>query len=356
MFRKGQEATELIVLLAVIAIAGLLIYSTSQARLSESSQVLLMSQARATVNDLAGAASEVYSEGTGARRKVYITIPEGANSTRVQINGTMINIGLDLAFGVSTDINTQTSMNLVQGADFPTTPGSYWVYVTAMQGYVLIGSSNFVINPTSLSVTMSPSSSTSSVITFTDVGTVPLRVTLSPQWQYNATVNLTLNTTDFALFPTQAGSTVYVLATFQTYSNTTLQPYIGNIVVSTNTSETEGIPLNINVVGTQQPSGVSYMTIDTFKDSSYSTATTNFTLPKMVNINGSGWTAGAVTLNITNPSGISVSGYPTTVQANNSGYFNTTWNPAGNPPGSYTLGANQSGTTASTSFSITGCS
>ncbi len=354
MFRKGQEATELIVLLAMITVAGLVIYSTSQTNLAQSQRTLIISQAKAAISDLSSAASEVYSEGAGARRKVYITIPEGVDSSGVYVNNTMINIRVTSSSG-STDINTQTSMRVVQGADFPTTPGSYWVYVTAKQGYVLIGSSYISINPSSLSISMPQSNSTSGVISFTNIGTFPVAVTLSSQWSYGGTVNVTLNTTYFVLFPSGTENTVNLLVTAQTYSNTSLQSYSGSILATTNTTETDTINLNVNVIGTQVPTGVSYIVVDTFRNSSYSTPSTNFTLPAIVNITGSGWSSGAVTLNITNPSGSSVSGYPTTVTANSSGGFNSTWNPAGNTPGNYTLGANQSGATASTSFNITGC-
>jgi hypothetical protein len=354
MLVKAQGAMELLILLALITFVGLIIYSSSQTSLSQSNKLLITSQARATVNDLASAASEVYSEGVGARRKVYVTIPEGVDSARVYANNTMINIGLNLSPNTTTDINTQTTMRVVQGADFPTTPGSYWVYVTAQEGYVIIGNPNININPTILLLTTSPSSSTNAVVTFTNTGATPVSVNLTPQWSYNGTVDLSCNVTNFALYPTVGGSTVYVLVMIQTYMNTTLQPYIGRILVTTNTTETGEISLVVNVVGTQLPAGVSYITIDTFKNSSYSTATTNFTLPKMVNVNGSGWTNGVVTLTINNPSGSSI--YSTNVIANTSGSFSYTWNPAGNLAGNYTLIANQSSTSTNTTFNITACS
>ena len=359
MLLRGQGATELIVLLALIAVVGLIIYASSQQRLSESNTALIMSQARASVNDLASAASEVYSEGPGARRKVLITIPEGANPARVYVNNTMINIGLNLSPGVSTDINTQTTMRVVQGADFPTTPGSYWVYVTAQQGYVLIGSSNLNINPRSLSIVMSPYNSTNATIIFSDIGTIPLSVNLTPQWSYNSTVSITLNATNFTLSPS---SSAYISLTAQTFANTPLQTYVGSILVSTNTTETETVSLSVSVVGTQTLMGVSYITVDTFRNSSYLTATTNFPLPKMVNITGSGLIVNTVTtLNILNSAGISVISSNITncsapFNTDSSGGFLCQVNPAGLTPGSYTATANQSAVTVSASFSITACS
>jgi type II secretory pathway pseudopilin PulG len=354
MPRKGQGATELLVLLAMIAIVGLIIYASSQTTLAESRKLLLVSQARATVNDLSSAASEVYSEGPGAKRRVYIVIPEGSDSARVYVNNTMINIGLSID-STTSDINTQTNMKLVQGADFPKTPGSYWVPVTAKEGYVLIGNSYLDINPASLSLETSTSNLKESVIVFTNLGATPIEVTLSPQWSYNGTVDLTLNTTSFTLASSGDAAVAYLLVSIQTYSTTSLQQYSGKINVGTNTSETAEINLNVNVVGTQIPTGVSYIIIETFKNSSYSTQTTNFTLPTMVNITGSDWSAGQVTIDIRNPSGSSVSGYPKDETVNESGGFSHAWNPAGATPGTYTVIANQTSDNVSTTLDITVC-
>ncbi|MCX6775910.1 MAG: hypothetical protein NT130_03630 [Candidatus Micrarchaeota archaeon] len=355
MSPRAQGAIELLVILAMIALAGLVIYSTSQNTLAESSKALIVSQARATVNDLSSAASEVYSEGVGARRKVYITIPEGVDSSKVYVNNTMINIGLKIG-GQTSDINTQTSMRLLQGSDFPTTPGGYWVDVVAKNGYVLIGSSYLSIVPQSISVEMPPSNSTSTLVTFTNMGSVPLNVTLSPQWTYAGVVNMSLNTTNFILSTSGDSSTSYVNVNFITYQDTPLQPYAGTINVATNSSETAQIDVYVNVVGNQLPTGVSYITIDTFKDSGYSSPTTNFALPYYATINGSNWNEGIVTLDILGPSGSSVSGYPVQLNVNSSGIFiYNEFNPAGLQIGVYNILASQSETNASYSFNITAC-
>jgi len=355
MPRKGQGATELLVLLAMIAVVGLIIYASSQTTLAESRKLLLVSQARATVNDLASAASEVYSEGPGAKRRVYIVIPEGSDSARVYVNNTMINIGLKID-STTSDINTQTNMKLVEGADFPKTPGSYWVPVTAKEGYVLIGSSYLDISPASLSFEIPLSNSTNSTIRFTNLGPVPIDVTLSPQWTHNGTVDLSLNTTNFVLASSGDAVTAYVLVSIQTYSNTSLQRYSGKINVGTNSTETAEISINVNVVGTQIPTGVSYIVIETFKNSSYLTQTTNFTLPTNASVIGSNWAPGTVTVDIKDPSANSLSGYPTEVTANSSGGFTHTFNPAGLTPGNYTAISNQSTVNVNTSFNITVCS
>lgn len=349
---KAQGAIELLVLLALIAVAGLVIYSSSQTNLSQSKRALITSQARAAVNDLATAASQVYSEGFGAKRMVYITIPEGTISSRVYANNSIINIGVSIDSTI-TDINTQTTMKVVQGADFPTTPGSYWVPVTARAGYVLIGNSYLSINPSSLSIEMSPSSSTNSTIVFTNVGSTPINVTLTRQWSYDGIVNLTLNTTNFVLTP-GAGATAYVQANLITFLGTPLQLYSGNIGVSTNTSEAANIGLSVNVVGTQIPTGASYLAIETFKDNSYSTLTTNFTLPKNVTLTGLGWNGSStVDINVRDPSGRLVLNF--SCPTNSSGAFNCSFIPAGLTPGQYSITANQS--MNQTAYSnITACS
>jgi len=352
---RAQGAIELLVILAMIATVGLIIYSASQNTLAGSNKALIVSQARATVNDLSSAASEVYSEGVGAKRKIYIVIPEGVDPSRVYVNNTVINIGLKIE-GQTSDINTQTGMRLLQGSDFPTSPGGYWVEVVAKNGYVLIGSSALSVVPASISVEMPPSNSTSIVLTFTNTGSVPLDVTLSPQWTYAGVVDMGLNTTNFILNTSGGSSISYVNVTFTTYQNTSLQTYAGMISVATNTSAKEQVDVYVNVVGGQLPTGVSYITIDTFKDVGYSSSTSTFTLPYNVTINGSRWYEGIVTLNIIGPSGNVVqTAYPT---ANSSGVFiYNGFNPAGLPVGVYNITATQpGGTNASYQFNITTCS
>ena len=247
-------------------------------------------------------------------------------------------------------------MQLVQGVDFPTTPGSYWVPVTAKTGYVLIGNSYLDISPASISLEVLPSNSTSAIVRFTNLGSTPLSVVLTRHWSNDGLVDLTLNTTSFTLASSGDAVTAYLLVNFTAYSDTPLQSYAGKIDVSTNTTETGDINLNVNVVGTQLPIGVSYIVIETFKNSSYSTQTTNFTLPSSVDITGAYWANATVTLDIKDPSGNSVSGYPTHFAANTSGGFVYTWNPAGATPGQYTAIANQSGISSTTYFNVTSCS
>ncbi|MEM3555710.1 MAG: hypothetical protein QXF56_03275 [Candidatus Micrarchaeia archaeon] len=349
--RRGQGATELLVLLALVAVVGLVIYSSSQSTLAESKKAFLLSQARATVNDLAGAASEVYSEGVGARRRVYIVIPEGTEPSRVYVNNTIINIGVRIDSTV-TDVNTQTTMKVVQGSDFPTTPGSYWVPVTAREGYVLIGNKFLDANPSSISVELMPSNSTERVVRFSNFGHSPFNVTLSTQWAYSGSVDVSLNVTNLIL---SVGAAKDVLVNFTTYASTQLGSYSGRIDVTTNTTESTEIPITVNVVGTQVPTGVSYIVIETFKYSNYTVPTTNFTIPTNVVINGSDWTPGVVTIDIKDSSGNSVSGYPTEVTANSSGGFTHTWNPAGAAVGQYTVTANQSSSSSTDYFEITAC-
>ena len=338
----------------MIAAVGLVIYSASQNKLAESSKALVVSQARATVNDLSSAASEVYSEGVGAKRRVYVIIPEGV--TGVNVSNTMINIGLNIE-GQTTDINTQTGMRVVKGSDFPTTPGGYWVEVVARNGYVLIGSSYLSVSPESISVEMTPSNSTIVNVTFTNAGSAPLNVTLSPGWTYTGIVEMEPDTTNFVLNASgEINSTVYVLVNFTTYQNTPLQAYSGAIDVTTNSSESAQIKVYVNVVGIQLPSGVSYMTIDLFKDSGYSTPATSFLVPYNVSINGTNWDEGYVTLDIAGPSGNSLSGYPVQVTADSEGNFTYNgFSPAGLPRGIYNITASQGETNASGSFNITAC-
>jgi hypothetical protein len=357
--RKGQGATELVILLAVILVVLSLIFIFSQNKITESTNLLRLSQSRSTVNDLAKAVAEVNSEGVGARRVVQITIPDGFNSSRTNISGTTINIGVVIE-GTTADVNTRTQTTVVKGVTFPTTPGTYSINVIAKEGYVLIGDSDLSVDPTYISIELLYSNSTTRTINFTNLGSSAIDVTSTLVWSYSE-IDAKINDTNSINFVLDVGSNPsQVVLSVNTLTNTTLGVYTGGIDVSTNETESLSIPVVVNVVGTQPSvTGVSYMIVDTYKNSSYLATSTNFTRPTPVNVTSTGWAASStVTINIfpdSLGSGSSVSGYPQNIATNSSGGFSHQFNPSGYNATTYNISVNQSTSTISTLINITAC-
>ena len=134
--RKAQAAVELLIILAIaMTLLGAVIVTGSR-QLAHGQTMLRLSQARSAANDITHAADVVYKEGEGSVRKVRITIPDGVAPERVFVDGQFVNIGVYVEGGES-DINAMSVAKL-NGA-LPADPGSYWVYVGAREGCVVVG-------------------------------------------------------------------------------------------------------------------------------------------------------------------------------------------------------------------------
>jgi len=280
--RKAQAAVELTIITAFMMMVLFLLFEFGQTKINENTSVIQVSQARNTVDRLARAAVEVHTEGVGARRKIYVTIPDTVNPTRVMIGNGTITLGVYVANGTS-DVSSQVGFTIAQGGYFPTTPGSYWVWVISRQGYVQIGST-MEINPLNAYFELFPSNSTDKNITFTNYGSSPINVTLNLVWadsEITAAINGS-NTINFSLQPGASSSQIADLSATAN-SNASLGLHSGYISVTTNVSESEIIPIMVNVVG--QPSSlqtVSYMTIETYNDSSYAYSSATFSQSNVI--------------------------------------------------------------------------
>ncbi|NYZ78839.1 hypothetical protein H0N99_01695 [Candidatus Micrarchaeota archaeon] len=278
--RKAQAAVELTVLAAFIMLVLFMLFEFGQTKLNENTSVIQVSQARNTVDRLAEAAIEVHNEGVGARRKMYVTIPDSVNPNRILIGNGTITIGVYVANGTSDISSSQTGFTIMQGGFFPTTPGSYWVWVIGKQGYVQIGSS-IDVNPLAEYFELFPNNFGNQNISFTNYGTSPVNITLTLVWS-DSEISTAINgssTISFSLQPDTSNLQIVNLNA-SANSNASRGLHNGYISVTTNISESETIPITVNVVG--QPAGlqnISYMTIDTYSDSSYAYSNWTFVIP-----------------------------------------------------------------------------
>lgn len=358
---KGQEAVEWVVILAASLIILFIIISLSSNYLSQLSQTNINTQARNSAEDLAAAAKQVYYEGVGSTESVLITIPEGVNSNKSGvINNHTININvLGSDFPVTTEF-------VVEGS-FPTTPGTYTVWVTAESGYVLIGTMNLSVNPTMLYIhffSQNFSQSAQSGVNFSNGGNSNLTVNLTLNFPSGA-VNASLSNPSDSGFTLTPSSSHQVLLNFSVAANA-FGSYSGSVFANDSSGDKLTVGIIVDVTSqvcsnqTQYiPSGqnctTSYLVIGTYNDSSYSYPKEAFNPSEYVTTSGSGWTAGEqVTVNIIGPGG-SVAGYPQPAYVNSTGWVSNQWNTQGAAIGSYTVQVNDSSSTRTSTFNITSC-
>ncbi len=133
---KAQAAVELLIVLAIAMTMLGAVVMTGSRQLAHGQTMLRLSQARSAVNDIANAADVVYKEGEGSVRKVRITIPDAVDPERVFVDGKFANIGVYVEGGNS-DVNAMSIAEM--RGKLPSEPGTYWIYVGARSGCVVVG-------------------------------------------------------------------------------------------------------------------------------------------------------------------------------------------------------------------------
>ena len=96
--RKAQTSVEFLLLtgVAVLVLTAAIIISTE--RIGDVVKNKEQNDAKNTVMDLSAAAKEVYSQGEGAKRQVYISIPSSYDASKSSIE--------KLSFEESTSLNS----------------------------------------------------------------------------------------------------------------------------------------------------------------------------------------------------------------------------------------------------------
>ncbi|NYZ76009.1 hypothetical protein H0N98_02050 [Candidatus Micrarchaeota archaeon] len=358
---RGQTAVEWVVMLAASLIVLFIIISISSQYLSELTQSKINTEARNTVEDLAYAAKQVYYQGEGSRMQVLITIPEGVNASKSGISNRAINLNV-----LGTDFPAIMDFD-VRGR-IPTKPGGYTVWVTAKKGYVLIGTTSLNANPNSIYVhffSQNQSQSSQSDVFFSNDGDSNIDVNLTLNFPSgNVSVSLTNpSDTGFALTPSGSRD---VLLNFSATANA-YGSYSGTLYANASNGDELTVDIIVDVTSQvcttttqcQQPPPsctASYLVIGTYNDSNYNYQKEVFGPSQYVTISGSGWTPSPqITLDLRNPGGSSVSGYPKLVAVSSQGAFSDQWNSVGAPLGVYTVIANDSIRQRNSTFSITTC-
>ncbi len=129
---KAQASVELLVILAISMIAIGLILALSNNEITSVNSIKANSQAQNTVNKIAGTAEEVYISGTGTTKQIFISIPSGVNENKTLIENKTIRLNVN-----GTDLIAETGVEIT--GSIPTKEGSYWIWITAKEGYVVIG-------------------------------------------------------------------------------------------------------------------------------------------------------------------------------------------------------------------------
>lgn len=343
---RGQTSTEYVVLLAVslFFFAFVLTYVSDQ--ISLMGRAKSTDAARSAVQSITDAARSVYYQGAGARQFVYVTFPEGTEEGSPRIVNNTVTLQL-----YRSDISYKTDFPIY--GTLPNASGTYSLEIFSDGASVRVGILPFIVVPSSLFYSMcaaNTSQSSNAVLSFTNNLATITKIDLVKTWP-SSSVNLTLSDSSLTLAQGESHNVPITVTAGANVAGT----FSGTISANT-TNYTMSIPVTVTVSACYSLPSVAYGAIDTFKNSSYTDSKFVFTPAETIQITGGNWTSNSqVTVDIKNPASASVFGYPKNVPSDGSGNINDSWNTANATAGSYTIYANQTGTTKTKVITVKGC-
>ncbi len=368
---RGQNSVETIVVLAgALIVLTVFLYFANEYLISAQQQKDYNDGYRA-VKDLASAADWVYSQGTGAKKQVFIRIPPNVDPNETYVgkpiayaNDTSINANQINIRVYSTDI-VGTSLATLKGV-IPTQNGGYWVWVESFGDFVLIGQGMIATSPETIEIYMSASSASSANLTV--FGLLPNYISVVSSYSWTNASAVSSSYSPMTSFTLVNASSQLIGFNFGTSASAS-GDYYGTFTLLANTTEmnyTLDIPVIIHAIGTSNTSNTTNCTsvmldILTYNNSARTQATNVFNRGETVPIIGGNATAnGSVTLNVFLNSagpGASISGYPHAVSANSTGGYTDSFYSGGLATGVYNVTVtNGISPPASYLFNLTGCS
>jgi len=130
MGRRGQAATELLIVLAMAFIVIAILVVSMQTSLFSAKSEYKENQARLALDDVKNSAEFIYHQGLGARTSAYITIPKDVDHTNVTTNYISITFSNGNTIVASLDFNVS--------GEIPSDSGSYWLEMETRENFVLI--------------------------------------------------------------------------------------------------------------------------------------------------------------------------------------------------------------------------
>jgi len=353
---KGQTSSEYVILLTISILFFLIIIVIAYEQFANIGSVKSRDISVNSLKQIAETAKEVYLQGSGAQKMVVVTFPPEVedNSITIQNNSLHVNhAGTDISIPVDFPIYGM----------LPNSSGTYEILLISEGSQVRIGVSDFSVNPSSFIFSFcqfNGSQTGSQNLTFTNLQSYPINITLSLDWSYtNATIALSNSSPNLSAYGSQTMTVTANLGTnvTGTFSGSIEAKTANSTIIIPVTVETLDCVCTGTGTGTGPCKNQSHVKIKTYANASYVKEKVAFDLPPNVVISLGNWTANiTVTLNIKDVSNVSVSGYPKNVQVNSSGGYSETWNIGTYGTGQYTIFSNDSTITKTKIIQVTQCS
>lgn len=342
--KKGQGGLEYVILFSFTIVFFAIVIYVANEQLSIVNKQQRLEQAKLALKEIADAATQAYQQGAGARVVKNVVFPNGVSGEGEIINNTIHIVfeGTDLSYPLDFPLTGRITIK----------PGYQEIIFTSYGSSISIGTAQFSLSKYYLSFQACSSSSNQSIN-----DSIQIINNNNESLMIDTQVNLSSPYLNLTLSPYS-----FNLSSFETRTvNTTLNIYANSIGTisgyirfnSSNYSILVPVAVNIESCG-GQISNVSYILLETYKDSNYTIPVTNFSTEPLVVINTTGWYPFInITIDLRNGSS-SMPGYPKTVETNSIGEYSEIWNATG-MPGSYTVYANYSIYNVNYSFTVEPC-
>lgn len=241
---RAQVSAEFLVIIAALFVILLAFYVLSQQQFSSINTTRISQQAKNAVDSLSAAAKEVYSQGEGARRRVYVEIPGSYSYANSSVGNRSISLrvlGSDFVRTFDFDVHGQ----------LPAGSGPQWVWVISEGSRVRIGLSLISLNKQSIVVIMLQNSTAASDFAVKNIFTAQVNVSINSSWN-NPNAALAVSDTSFALVPDESKT---VGLTFTANENAA-GFYTGSLsITGTSGSDSDVLSLPVTVEVMLPPSG-----------------------------------------------------------------------------------------------------
>ncbi len=237
----GQTSLELLILLSIAVVIITVMMVLAQGQIGDLGRLKEQSDAQNALWDISAAAKDVYAQGEGAKKKVYVDLPSSYDPAASSVGGRLLKLnvrGTDFAAVEDFDVH----------GSWPGTDGGHWVWVISEGNKVRIGSAMITLSKNSIYLLMERNSSASVSFDVESIWESDIDVDVAPAWM-SANVVMTLSDTSFQLTP---GSEHTMTLWFDTnehaygYNSGELRITADDGV----NNETLRLPITVEIVGT----------------------------------------------------------------------------------------------------------
>ncbi len=236
---RAQTSFEVLIILAALFVLIFAVIIASQEQLGGITASHSINQGRSTTDSLGTAIHEVYSQGEGARKRVFLAIPSGYDASRSSVGNKSVSLhvlGSDMVRTFDFDVVGQ----------LPQTSGSHWVWVISESDQVRIATSLITLSKQALSVVMLQNLTANDSFSIQNVHTGQVNVTITPSWNNSAT-SMSLSQGSAVL---SVGGATSITADFAANQNAS-GFYTGSIIITAtdgSTIENLTLPVTVQVV------------------------------------------------------------------------------------------------------------